>query len=54
MEKIYTYKNATILITKPDEKQMKSIKNATNEFMKKVIKGGYLDGNNNSSGDITK
>ena len=54
MEKIYTYKNAIVRITKPNDAQLISIKRATNRFMKKIVEGGNTIGNRNTSGDIYK
>lgn len=54
MEKIYTYKNATIYIKQPTEEQMKNIYDATERFLTKLVKEGYLDGNSNKTRSIDK
>jgi len=52
MEKIYTYKNATIYINTPNEEQLKNIHKATELYLTKLVKEGYFDGNTNTSGDF--
>lgn len=54
MEKIYVYDNAIVTIKTPTDKQLIRIKQATEEFAAKAIKGGYLNGNNHSSNTIRK
>ena len=54
MEKIYTYKNATIYIKQPTEEQMKNIHDATERFLTKLLKEGYLDGNHNKTRSVNK
>lgn len=54
MEKNYTYKNATIYIKQPTEEQMKNIYDATERFLTKLVKEGYLDGNSNKTRSIDK
>lgn len=40
----YEYENATVYITKPNEKHIENIKKATEIFMKKVIKEEIQNG----------
>lgn len=40
----YEYKNATVYITKPNEKHIENIRKATEVFMKKVIKEEIQNG----------
>ena len=49
MEKVYTYKNATICIRKADAYNRRNVEKATEEFLKKVISGGNNNGNSNTS-----
>lgn len=47
--------NATVTITIPTEEQMKNIKKATEDFLRKVlIEESKKIGNNNSSGTVQK
>ena len=54
MEKIYTYKNATVYITPPTEDQLENIHKATERFLTKLVKEGYLNGNSNKTRSISK
>jgi hypothetical protein len=54
MEKIYTYKNATVYIKQPTEEQMENIYKATEKFLTKLVKEGYLDGHRNKTRSINK
>lgn len=54
MEKIYTYKNATIYIKPPTEEQLENIHIATENFLTKLVKEGYLDGYRNKTRGINK
>jgi hypothetical protein len=54
MEKIYTFKNATVCITEPDEGQRLRIKEATKIFLTRVIEEEVKNGNNNPTRVIGK
>lgn len=54
MEKIYTYKNATVYITPPTEEQLENIHIATERFLTKLVKEGYFDGNCDKTRSINK
>lgn len=52
MEKIYTYKNGTVIIIPPTDEQVRQIKKATEKFLQRLMKERLLDGDFNTSGDI--
>lgn len=52
MEKVYKYRNGTIYVMLPESCDREELKKATEEFLKKAIKGGYKYGNSNSSRNI--
>ena len=52
--KKYVYKNATVYITIPTEKQLENIRKATERFAKNVIKEKIKNGNKYSSKTIDK
>ena len=52
MEKIYQNKNGVIYVTVPESCDREYLKKVTEEFLKKVLSGGKINGNCNSSGDI--
>lgn len=54
MEKIYRFQNATIYIKPPTEEQLKNIHTATERFITKLVREGYLDGNSNKTRSINK
>lgn len=54
MEKIYTYKNATIRIKQPTENQIENIYKATERFLTRLVKEGYLDGDSDKTRSIDK
>ena len=54
MEKIYTYKNATVYIKPPTEEQLENIYKATEVYLTKLVKEGYFDGNSNKTRSINK
>ena len=54
MEKIYTYKNATIRIKRPTENQIENIYEATERFLTRLVKEGYLDGDSDKTRSINK
>lgn len=54
MEKIYTYKNAIVYITPPTEEQLENIYRATELYLTKLVKEGYLNGNSNKTRSISK
>ena len=45
MEKVYESKNGTIHVTIPDDCDRDKLQKLTEEFLKKVIKGGTRNGN---------
>lgn len=49
MEKVYKCENGTILVTLPESCDREKLKKDTEEFLKKVISGGYKNGNCNTS-----
>lgn len=54
MEKIYKYQNGTIYVTLPTSCDREKLKEATEDFLKKVLKGGTRNGNSYSSGNFRK
>lgn len=54
MEKIYTYKNAIVYINRPTEAQIENIREATERFLTKLVKDGYIDGDRNKTRSINK
>ena len=54
MEKIYRFQNATIYIKPPTEEQLENIHRATERFLIKIVREGYLDGNSNKTRSINK
>ena len=54
MEKIYTYKNATVYITPPTEEQLENIYKATELYLTRLVKDGYFDGNSNTPRNLSK
>lgn len=54
MEKIYRFRNATIYIKPPTEEQLVNIHKATERFLTKLVREGYLDGNSNKTRSINK
>ena len=54
MEKIYRFQNATIYIKPPTEEQLENIHNATERFLMKLVKEGYINGNGNKTRSINK
>lgn len=49
MEKVYKYKNGTIYVTFPDDCDRNKLKKVTEEFLKRVIKGGINNVYSNTS-----
>ena len=54
MEKIYEYKNATIVVTLSESCDQEKIRRVTEEFVKKVIRGGKKYGNTNSTRNLNE
>lgn len=54
MEKIYTYKNATVYVKAPTKEQIDNIHVATERFLTKLVKEGYFNGNSNKTRSISK
>lgn len=54
MERVYKFKNGTIVVTVPKSCDREELKKATEEFMKKVMKEVNKNGNSNSSRNIRK
>ena len=52
MEKIYKNKNGVIHVTVPDECDRDKLRKLTEDFMKKVIRGGKQNGNSNTTNHI--
>lgn len=52
MNKKYKYKNGYVYVTLPRTSDRSELIKATEDFLKKVIKGGYTHGNSNKSGNI--
>ena len=44
MERKYTYKNGTVYITGYTEQSLQNIREKTEEFLKKVVKEGQVNG----------
>lgn len=49
MRKIYNYKNGVIVVTLPEESNREKLYKVTEEFLKKVIRGGKNNVNNHTS-----
>jgi hypothetical protein len=54
MEKIYRFKNAIIYIKPPTEEQLENIHIATERFLNKLVREGYINGNRNKTRSINK
>ncbi len=54
MKKIYNYKNATIEVFMSYNNDLNTIQNATENFLKKVIKERIQNGDNHTSRNIRK
>lgn len=54
MEKIYRFQNATIYIKPPTEEQLENIHKATERFITKLVREGYIDGNYNKTRSINE
>lgn len=54
MEKIYKFKNATVYIKQPTKEQLENIHIATERFLTKLVKEGYLNGNRNKTRGFNK
>ena len=52
MEKIYTYENAIVTVVLP--KDQKRLREATEDFLRKLNKEGYFNGNSNTSRALDK
>lgn len=49
MEKVYKCKNGTITVMLPESCDREKLKMVTEDFLKKVLKGGSINGNCNKS-----
>lgn len=54
MEKIYRYENATICVTSTKTCDQENLKKATENFLKKVMRGGKQYGNTNSTRNLNE
>lgn len=54
MKKTYEYENATIYVTSTKTVSREELIKSTEEFMKKVIRGGNQNGNTNSTRNFSK
>lgn len=54
MEKIYEYENGTIYVTLPESCDREELRRVTEDFLKKVITGGYKNGNSNTRTNFRK
>ena len=54
MERKYEFKNGTIVVTSSKTCDQEKLKKATEEFIKKVMHGGYKNGNTNSTRNLNK
>ena len=54
MDKEYRYKNGYVYVTLPRTCNRDELKKATEEFLKKVVKGGSHNGNGNTGRNIGK
>lgn len=52
MEKLYTCKNGTILVTLPESCDREKLKRITEDFLKKVISEGKKNGDSNTRRDF--
>lgn len=52
MKKKYEYKSGCVYVTLPRTNDRKELIKATEDFLKRAIKGGYTHGNSNKSGNI--
>lgn len=54
MEKIYRFQNATIYIKPPTEEQLENIHKATEKFLTKLVREGYLNGDSYKTRSLNK
>ena len=54
MEKIYEFENGIIYVTLPETCDREKLRKVTEEFLKKVIYGGTINGNSNTRKNIRK
>ena len=54
MEKIYECENGTIFVTLPESCDREKLKKVTEDFLKKVLKGGKHNGYTGKSGNFIK
>jgi hypothetical protein len=54
MKKVYKYQNGTIYVTLPDSFNLDFLKEATEDYLKKVISEEMKNGNSNKSNDFTE
>ena len=54
MKKVYTYENATVTITIPEEFSQDRLRTATEIFLKNVVKERTTNGNSRSSKTVRK
>lgn len=54
MKKVYEYQNGTICVTLPKSRNLNFLKEATSDFLKKVISEEIRNGNSDKSDDFTE
>lgn len=54
MEKIYRHENGIIVVTSPETRDQEKLRRVTEEFVKKVIRGGKKYGNTNSTRNLNE
>jgi hypothetical protein len=54
MEKTYEYKNGTITVELPESCDREELKRVTEDFLKKVIRGGNKNGYSYTSRNLNK
>ncbi len=52
MQRTYKCKNGTIIVTLPESCDREKLKKVTEDFLKKVLKGGTTNVNSNTSSDF--
>ena len=54
MKKVYKYENSIVIVENSNTYNLQSIKQATEHFLRQVIKERSTNGNSNTSGNIYK
>ena len=54
MKKVYKYENSIVIVENYDSYDLKSIKQASERFLRQVIKERSTNGNSNTPGNFSK